>query len=63
VTEAAGWINDVEALKGVLACLDTRQYPDEGQFFTTTDVPALLLLGACGREVGRAELVGDFLMP
>ena len=26
-------------------------------------LPALSLVGACGREVRRTELVGDFLIP
>ena len=35
---------------------------DEGQFFTTTNTPALSLTWACRRKVRRVELVGDLLM-
>ena len=38
----------------------TCRYPGESQFLITTDAPALSLVGAPEREVGRTELVGDF---
>ena len=36
---------------------------ERGQFLTTTDAPALSLVGACRREVGKEEWEGDFSMP
>jgi len=46
-------LNDVEVSKGVLGYLDTRHHPNEGQFFTTTDVlRSLWSLQKGSRKIG-----------
>ena len=64
VAEDPSWTLRIGDFLGkVLGIRDTCRHLDEGQILTITDAPALSFVGACGRKVGRAELVGVLSMP